>query len=187
MRGYPLWISPIDNAVGFFRRYLIVSVAVALLSALAAFIVDQSDRFYFSSLLEPSKGLRLCNVSIAGRLTFIVLAAMEFTTVAALAIAALRRRLPGEMQRGSLLSTILNIGARKIVLLSVFLAILHLMPYAIAFHSDDICLSNQINIRLRHYALLVSSSVLYWFGSILLIGAAMLGLRRYLLTAPGEP
>ena len=70
MLGFPLWVSPIRDVHGFFRRYIIAGVVVALTSVALSLVADGIGNYYLCSRLQPYCQPPLCNFSIVARAMF---------------------------------------------------------------------------------------------------------------------
>ena len=174
-----LWVSPLRDILGFLRRYFVVAGTIAIAGAATSLTADRIDNYALFALSSSDGTMLLCNFSLAARLVFVLLVAMELATIAALVLVAANRgrRLP----KGS---PALNLPSPRILIavaVTAGLLFLHLGLYAIAFHAADACAPPTVGAWLRNYAALLSLAALYIVGSMVLVAIVMLALKPMLL------
>jgi hypothetical protein len=174
-----LWISPLRDVHGFLRRYCVAAGGIAVVGVAMSLIADRTGNYALSSLLPSDALAHMCNVSIVARLVFVLLAAMELVTAAALLLVAVNRcrRLP----KGAPALNLPRLGIGGAIAEAALLLFLHLGLYGIAFHADGVCTVTSVGVWLRHYSALVSFAALYILGSVILIGLVMVALKPMLL------
>ena len=180
MRGWPLWVSPIRDVIGFLRLYAIVGGAIVVAGLVVSLISDRNGNYTLWSLLARDGHSRLCNVSLVARTVFLLFVAMELATISSLIGVAIHRG-GGPRKQSVQATTLPSLGMRSGIALGLLLLFLHSGFYAVAFHADDICSSTSIGEWVHHYVALVSFAVLYCFGAVIVIGLVMLVLKRSLL------
>lgn len=184
-----IWASPIHDVIGFMRRYLLLSAAIAAVGVAAAIVGDQLDpyllqRLWRSVLADGSYFYgTICNADFAARFIFFVFAFMELGMIVGLLIAAFRPRSEKVQQAVPAAPAVVSRGTASTVLAMVSgLGFLHLFLYAVAFHYDE-CGPRAVLRQLPAYWALVAASILYGIGAVMVIGYCLIGLRRHLMRA----